>query len=163
MTSKRETRPFTLWLLIALTFAMGIAAGISGPLLFLAPDGHLMQWTTDMLKGTPFTDFFVPGLILFILVGLFSIFTAVALLRQPEWPAPNALNPWKKLHWAWAASLAAGVIILGWVIIETLLVGYISFLQPVIAIWGALILLLTLLPSVRARYAQATPAVSRHS
>jgi len=45
------------------------------------------------------------------------------------------------------------VIILIWIIVETALLGYISFLQPVIAIWGIAIIALTLLPKIRQFYA----------
>jgi hypothetical protein len=34
---------------------------ISGPMLFLSPEGALMKLSVDVLKGTPFTNFVIPG------------------------------------------------------------------------------------------------------
>jgi hypothetical protein len=39
-----------------------------------------------------------------------------------------------------------------WIIVETTLLGLISFLQPVVTAWGGLILILTFLPGVRRYY-----------
>ncbi len=149
---KKPSRPLAAWLLIALLLLIGTGALISGPMLFLAPDGHLLQWSPEMLRGTPFPDFLLPGIILFVFVGLFPLFAAIGLIMRPGWRWPNALNPAKGYHWAWAASWAAGVIMLIWIAVETALLGYISFLQPVIAAWSAAVILLTLLPPVRTYY-----------
>ena len=62
------------------------------------------------------------------------------------------INPARKMHWAWTASWAAGVITLIWISVETILLGYISFLQPIIAAYGILIIALTLLPPTRKYY-----------
>jgi hypothetical protein len=40
-----------------------------------------------------------------------------------------------------------------WIIVETSLLGYISFLQPVITVWGISIIILTLLPPTRRSFA----------
>jgi hypothetical protein len=58
----------------------------------------------------------------------------------------------KKMHWAWTASWAAGVIMLIWITVETVLLGYLSFLQPVIVVYGIVIIVLTLFPAVRGYY-----------
>jgi len=124
----------------------------SGAMLFIAPDGHLMQWSTSDLAGTPFSDYLIPGIILFLFIGVFSIFVGYGLLKQPAWNGPDIINPIKKMHWAWTASWAAGIIMLIWISVETILLGYISFLQPFIAVYGVIIIFLTLLPSVRRYY-----------
>ncbi|MCR4394695.1 MAG: hypothetical protein NUV31_10030, partial [Dehalococcoidales bacterium] len=62
------------------------------------------------------------------------------------------INPMKKMHWAWTASWAAGVIMLIWITVETVLLGYLSFLQPVIVVYGIVIIVLTLFPAVRGYY-----------
>ncbi len=125
---------------------------ISGAMLFVAPDGHLMQWSTDQLAGTPFTNYLIPGIILFICVGIFPAFVGYGLLKRPAWSWPNMINPVKKMHWAWTASWAAGVIMIIWIGVETALLGYISFLQPFIAVYGIMIIFLTLVPSMHRYY-----------
>jgi hypothetical protein len=127
---------------------------ISGAMLFAAPDGHLMQWSTNDLAGTSFSNYLIPGIILFICVGVFPVFAGYGLLKRPAWNWPNSINPLKKMHWAWTASWAAGVIMLIWISVETLLLGYISFLQTFIAVYGIVIILLDLLPNTRRFYAR---------
>ena len=82
------------------------------------------------------------------------MFVGYGLLKRPAWNWPNGINPAKKMHWAWTASWAAGVIMLIWISVETILLGYISFLQPVIAVYGIVIILLALLPNTRRFYAR---------
>jgi hypothetical protein len=145
-------RPLSSVVLALLVLLLGIGAVISGPMLFLEPSGRLMQWSVDQLRGTPFPDYTIPGLVLFLFLGLFPIFVGVGLMAKPRWKWPDAINPSKRHHWAWAASWATGIIALVWIAVETLLLGLISFLQPVIAVWGALILLITFLPRVNRYY-----------
>jgi len=152
MQLEKSKRPFTLWVLAGLMLLIGIGAVISGPLLFLAPDGHLMSWSVDTLKGSPFPDFLIPGVILFLFVGVYPLFVAYSLLKQPRWQWPDKLNPLKRYRWPWSASLATGIVLLIWIVTETALLGYISFLQPVVTLWGVALIVLTLLPTTRGYY-----------
>ena len=152
MNKTSSPHPVTAWVLIVLLFFIGIGALISGAMLFVAPDGHLMQWSTNDLVGTPFSNYLIPGIILFVFVGIFPVFVGYGLLKCPAWNWPDSINPTKKMHWAWTASWAAGVIMLIWISVETILLGYISFLQPLIAVYGVVIILLTFLPNVRRYY-----------
>jgi hypothetical protein len=147
----KDRPPFYAWILWILVFMLSLGALISGPMLFLAPDGRLMQWTVAQLQGTPFPDYLLPGVILFIFIGLFPLFTGIALIKRKN-RALDKLNPFKQFYWAWSASIAVGIILEIWIITETALLGYISFLQPLMGVWGILILLFTLLPGTRAFY-----------
>ncbi len=146
---EKKKRPFEVWLLVVLMLFLGIGALISGPMLFGAPDGHLVGWTPEMLEGTPFPNFVIPGIILFLFVGVYQVFVGSSLLRLPAWRWPDAINPYKQYHWAWSASWAMGIILLIWVITETALIGITSFLQPLVAAWGVAEIVLTLLPRTR--------------
>ena len=149
MVETRHSRPAAVWALIGLLAFIGVGALVSGAMLFAAPDGHLMQWTTSQLAGTPFASYLIPGLILFTLVGLFPLFTAYGFLKKPAWSWPDAINPSKNTHWAWSATWAAGVIMLIWIATETALLGVISFLQPAIAVYGLVVIDLSMLPATR--------------
>jgi hypothetical protein len=152
MEKPKSPRPAGVWSLIVLQLFIGVAALISGPMFFLAPDGRLMQMPVTYLKGSPFNDFLIPGIILFIFVGIFPIIAGIGLLKRSIWPLMNVLNPFKSYYWAWTASWAAGLIILIWIIVETVLLGYISALQPFILVFGLVLVILTLLPRVRRWY-----------
>lgn len=144
-----QARPAVVWVLAVLLTFIGVGAIISGAMLAVVPDGHLMKWTTSQLAGTPFRDYLIPGMILLLFVGVFPLFVAYGLLKAPAWKWPDALNPAKKAHWAWAASWAAGVVMLIWIAVETALLGYVSFLQPVVGVYGIAIIVLTMLPGAR--------------
>jgi hypothetical protein len=149
MIKSKITSPFAARVLVFLLLFIGIGGLISGLMLFLSPSGELMKWSVEMLEGTPFTNFLIPGIVLFLFIGIFPILVSYGLLRQLSWRWAETINIFKKYHWSWIASLAVGVIMLIWIIVETSLLGYISFLQPVITIWGIVIIALTLLPNAR--------------
>jgi hypothetical protein len=153
MKKNKDSRPWTLKILLFLLIFIGIGGLISGPMLFLSPNGELMQWSVDILAGTPFGNFIIPGLILFLFIGVFPLLVSYGLLKKPSWRWAEAINICKKYHWSWTASWAAGAIMLIWIIVETSLLGYISFLQPVITVWGISIIILTLLPPTRRSFA----------
>jgi hypothetical protein len=149
MKNTKSSRPFGAWVLMILHFLIGVGALISGAMLFLSPDGNLMKMPLDVLKGSPFSNFLISGIILFIFVRIIPVGVAYGLLKRSVWQGLDILNPFKRFYWAWTASWAAGLIILIWVITETLLLGYISPLQPFIMLYGLVLILLTLLPGVR--------------
>jgi hypothetical protein len=146
-----NARPSPVWILICLQVFLGLNALVGGGAFLLAPDGHLIQMPLSNLKNTPFSDFLIPGLLLFIFVGIFPIAVAYSLWRRPAWQWPNLLNPFKRIHWSWAGSLAAGVIAMIWITIQVkwLTVG---LLHIIIFAWGVLLVLVTLLPKIRQYY-----------
>jgi hypothetical protein len=44
----------------------------------LHPDGSSIEMSLDWLQHTPFQDYLIPGIILFIANGLFSIFVFIS-------------------------------------------------------------------------------------
>jgi len=65
------------------------------------------RFPLEMLRGTPFSSYLLPGLILAVCVGGSAGVAAVAILRSPPVGA--------------AASLLAGVVMMGWIAGEILL------------------------------------------
>jgi hypothetical protein len=82
----------------------------------------------EWLEGSPFEDYFIPGLVLFVVVGGSFLAAAIAVLA--------------KLHIARFAAFSAGAIVLGWLAVETAIIGYVSWMQPATTIGGLLVLLL---------------------
>ena len=83
---------------------------------------------TEWLAGSPFDDYFLPSLILFVVVGGSFLVAAIAVLAR-----------WRVAR---LAALAAGVIVLGWLAVQIAIIGYVSWMQPATAIAGLLVLLL---------------------
>jgi hypothetical protein len=146
-----KMRPFTGWLLILLQFLLAVGALFGGGAFLLAPDGHLIQMPLSHLENSPFSDFFIPGLFLFTFLGVYPLAVIYSLWKVPDWRWPEILNPFKHIHWSWAASLAAGVIVIIWITVEILWVPF-GLVHILFYIWGAALLLLTLLPVVRRYY-----------
>jgi len=151
MQSHSNSRPFTVWILIILQVLLGVGALAGGGVFLLAPDGHLIHMPVSILKSSPFSDFLIPGMILFAFVGIFPMAVAYSLLKRPTWRWPNIINPFKQTHWSWASSLAAGVIVIIWIIVEIQFIP-VGFLHILYLGWGVLLLLITLLPNVRRYY-----------
>ncbi len=149
MSSNTRTRPIAVRILIALLVLLGVGAVPSGFLLVIAPDGHLMQMPLSMLEHSPFSDFLIPGLILLILLGIYPLVVAYSLWKRPRWRWPDAINPFRATHWSWAAALAAGAILIIWIIVEMIMLRTVVFLHALCLGWGVAIVLLTVLPSVR--------------
>lgn len=147
-----QKKPFFVWILIILEIFLGIGAIVSGAMLMISPDGSMIQLPLDFLQGSPFASFFIPGLILFVFVGIYPLCISFSLCKKPAWTWPDVINPFKKYHWSWAGALASGMIVLIWLSVELIWVGY-SVLHTIYYIWGGLIILLALLPEVQ-RYLQ---------
>lgn len=91
---------------------------------------------TQWLAGSPFTSYFVPSLILFVIVGGSLLAASVAVFAA----------------WRWASrmTVAAALIVLGWITVQIAIIGFVSWLQPVTAITG--VILLGLAPTVSNTY-----------
>lgn len=114
-----------LLLLIALNAFAGGYYGMAGA------KNVPLEW----LNGSPFHNYFIPSLILFIGVGGSALIAAIAILKK---------------HWlAHKAAFLCGVIVLAWITGQISIIGYVSWLQPTIAIAGFLIIFLTALISKR--------------
>ena len=102
---------------------LGAVAGAAG--LLAAPDGSKMGWTTEQLRGTPFDDYFVPGLILLLTNGVL--------------PAVVIAGTLKRSLWAYWGHVAVGAALVGWIVIQLLLIGYGALIQPLFGLLGLVI------------------------
>lgn len=83
------------------------------------------QW----LAGSPFSDYFVPSLILLIAVGGSLAGAAIAVLAGWRTARP--------------AAQTAGTILIGWIAIQVSIIGYVSWMQPAVALAGLAIVALS--------------------
>ena len=109
----------TGWALVVALVFWGLGAVAGGFALASAKDGSGIGFELDLLEGTPFSDFLVPGLILFTL-GAAAVASALVLVRALR--RREALSP--------AAArivLVVGLGILAWI------VGEMAFLWATVA------------------------------
>jgi len=113
--------------LVALEMLLGIGGVVSGAMLVGDPKNGLGMGLAT-LEGSPFKDFLVPGLTLLVFVGVFPLAVAGGAIFRAGW--------------AGLAHVAVGAVLMGWIVIEMLMLGYISVLQPIVV--GVAILILAL-------------------
>lgn len=144
-------KPLAFYPLCLIHFLLGVNAFYGGGALILDPSGKMIGMPPGSLDGSPFDNFLLPGLTLFIFNGLFPLFILVGLIRKPGWPWANALNLYSDRHWAWAYSLYSGIIVIIWITVQLLYVQP-FILQPIFIAVGLTILILTLTPGVMRYY-----------
>lgn len=109
-------------LLLIVQGFLAINALVGGALLMLAPDGRLLQLPLSFLRTDLLPDFFLPGLVLCVVLGFgHAVGWLLTLRRSP--------------HAAHVAQLL-GLITLGWIGVQLLLTDR-FWLQGLIAALGA--------------------------
>lgn len=101
-------------ILLILTGINAIAAGYS---FITDPTGSGLGITVDYLKHAPFSNFLIPGIVLFAAVGLGALFTAyVSLTGRKFWPI---------------MFLGYGAVLSGWIVIQYIMLQAFHPLQAV--------------------------------
>lgn len=80
----------------------------------------------ELLEGSPFKSYFIPGMFLFVAIGGACLFSAIAIFAR-----------WRIAR---KAALSAALLILAWLIVQVAIIGYMSWMQPVTALLALLIL-----------------------
>lgn len=112
------------------------------------PSGSIMRFPPDFLEQIPFTDYFLPGLILFSCLGLVPTFSLYGLVKKANWKWPERINIFPRRHWAWTGSVYTGIMLLVWITVQLMLLGYRHIIQVVYGLTGVMILVFSLLPPV---------------
>lgn len=110
---------------VLLAFAALNAFG-GGYYAMAGAEGVPLEW----LEGSPFRSYLIPGIFLFGIVG--GAFLTAAILAFV-----------RSRHARMAAFLAVAVVF-GWLVVQMMIIGYVSWMQPVTAIVALVILLLAL-------------------
>jgi hypothetical protein len=88
----------------------------------------------DWLQGSPFSSYFIPGLVLFVVVDGSSLMAAVCVFVHSRI--------------AKFATVTAVIIVFAWLLVQIAIIGYVSWMQPTTGAVALIILLLALeLPS----------------
>ena len=95
--------------------------------LMLYPDGTSIQLSIDWLKHAPFVDYRIPGFILFTTNGMFSAFVFMALILNLK-------------KYAWLV-MAQGTILIGWILIQILLIQTLFFLHFICLFVGIVLII----------------------
>jgi uncharacterized membrane protein len=112
--------------LVVLQVLMGSAA-VGGGLDLVLTNGQLMRMPVELLRGSPFDSYLIPGLVL-LAVGTINLASAVAVSRRHRLGAP--------------ASVVVGIMWIGWFVVQVAVVGLLNWQQPVYFGVGLLIIVL---------------------
>lgn len=77
------------------------------------------------LEGSSFASYVIPSLVLIVAVGGTSAVASALLFSDARIARP--------------AAMAAGVVMLGWIAAQLAIIGYVSWLQPAVAIVGVIV------------------------
>jgi len=90
---------------IALLSFLGFGGIYGGWILISDPSGGKFEWSLELLRGTPFGDYLIPGIVLMVFIGLFPLYISVVTLMK------------KKSHWL---IILQGIILIIWLTAELL-------------------------------------------
>jgi len=88
---------------------IGLGAVGGGLALVLEPDGSVLGIPVDILGNSPFSSFFIPGLVLLLVNGLGSLAGAVASFRR--------------LRFAGEAGVVLGLFLVAWIVMQVYWLG----------------------------------------
>lgn len=110
----------------------GTGAFYGGTSLLLHPDGSGLQITTDWLRYSPFTDYFIPGLVLLVVNGLCSVATLTILLL-----GKRRSNVYV---------IAQGILLTGWIFVQVLLLQAVAALHVIMGLMGVALIVCGSIP-----------------
>lgn len=112
--------------LVALCLAAGLSAIVGGTALTVRPDGSLLRMPLSLLDHTPFHDFFLPGLLLLLVIGLGNIWAGVAHFRRSDYAS--------------LVSLFSGGALVIWMLVQMIMLRSFNWPEAMYLILGIAIL-----------------------
>jgi hypothetical protein len=125
--AKLYTNKFIKWSRISfvtLQVFNGLSALAGGYGLIGDPTGKALQMDSSLLANSPFENFLIPGIVLFVVNGLGNAAGAIFSML-------------KKKHAPYIA-LLFGLILMVWITSQVAWIGYTSLLQPLYFITGVM-------------------------
>jgi hypothetical protein len=110
---------------IVLLLLISVNALIGGYLLIKEPSGKEIQLSLSILRHSPFQTFLIPGIILFLVNGLFAFITALfTILKLKHYPI---LVVWQS------------TLLIGWIVVQLILIREFNILHLIIGSIGILL------------------------
>jgi len=140
-------------MLISLLLFLGLSAMGGGCFLIISPSGKLLGGLPlSILEHSPFSDFLIPGIILFLILGFFPCLICLALIKKPINRFAEYFNFFKDMHWAWSFCIYVAFALIIWIQVETIFVQGVGWLQTLYMLYAIPIIFFALLPQVRTIY-----------
>ncbi len=111
--------------LTALHLFVGVGALFGGSVALLNPTAPVPGMTTEVLRNGPFADFLIPGLFLFIVLGLGNVAGGVLALVRRQHP------------WQGYVTGVLGAAMVGWIVVQCLVLWSVNVLHVIFFLLGA--------------------------
>jgi hypothetical protein len=144
-------RPLPLWILLLWLVFLAFGGLYGGIAMLIDPSGDAMG-VDVLLPLLPVPDFILPGLFLIFEMGLAPLVLVFGLLARPNWAWADALTRWSGHYWAWTGTLFLGFLLLLWLAVQAMLIGFTTGIQYVMLVNGVALPGFALWPSVRRLY-----------
>ncbi|WP_297707537.1 hypothetical protein [uncultured Eudoraea sp.] len=141
-------------LLILLIFLQAISAVPAGLSLIIDPSGKGIGLPPGVLENTPFKNFLIPGLFLFVVLGLLPLITLYGLLSRKKLNWAQKINWDKKFHWSCTFSFYIGLLLILWINMQLYFGITFNNLHFSYTILGVLILILSQVPDTKRDFMQ---------
>lgn len=145
-------RSLSSYLLIILVCFQMISAIPAGLVMIFDPTGATLGVPLTMLEPSPFSNFLIPGLFLFFILGIFPVLIFYGLLKKPDFTLVDRLNLYQDQHWSWTFSYYLGLLLVLWINMQLYFIKDWGILHFVYSMLGVLIIVVTHLPSVKRYY-----------
>jgi hypothetical protein len=144
-------RPLPLLILVLWLVFLAFGGLYGGITMLLDPSGALLG-TEEILPLLPVPDFVLPGLFLLFVMGIAPLALVFGLLVRPNWPWAGVITRWSGHHWAWTGTLALSIVLLLWLIVQAVMIGFNTGIQYVMVVNALALLGSALWPSVKRMY-----------
>lgn len=97
-------------ILLFLLIFQALSGCLGGARLVVDPSGASIDLPVELLAGSAFSNYLVPGLVLLIVLGI------------GPWVA--AYGVWRRNPWGWKSSFVVGAALIIWLAIQIRIIGY---------------------------------------
>lgn len=147
-SASTSRRPLIVWLLVG-ALAILALGGLSGAWMFLADPTGARIGMADTLQKLPVESFLLPGLFLLVAMFIFPLFLVYGLVRMPDWRWADRFFGRSTMHWTWISTVALGIGLIGWLLLQTVYIGFSAPAQYFTAGLAVVILALALVPPTK--------------
>lgn len=148
---KRRTSEISI-VLIVLQIFLALGAIFGGGMLIIDPSGELLKMPLSLLEQSPFPNYFIPGVLLFFILGVIPVWISYGLISKAGSSLANKLNVFPHQHWAWSFTLYTGFALLIWIFAQAYFFQAVYAVHLVYFTLGIVIQIVTLLPAVQKKY-----------
>jgi hypothetical protein len=110
------------YILLVIQILVTIAAIPAGILFLIDPTGQKNGIPISILANSPFIDFFIPGLILLLFIGMGNFSGTILTILKKEVSG--------------FIGIVFGIFLMVWIVLQIYWIGYSSILQPVFFLVG---------------------------